>query len=134
MKTNDNTSSTTQDHDTNAPITNDKIVTLLKLVYYENKSIKQASNYLSIKYNTAKRIIKKFRKNKIELDTKATEKQSKEEEYKKSESVVIKKLLSQINHYTNTLKHLNLEIYNNKRTLAVLGLLFRQCLSGETCN
>jgi molybdenum-dependent DNA-binding transcriptional regulator ModE len=50
-------------------ISDDKMVSLLKLVFYERKSIKQSSNYLKINYNSAKRIIKNFRRNKIALDS-----------------------------------------------------------------
>lgn len=49
-------------------LSKDKIISLLKLVYYEKKSIKQSARYLSINYNTAKRIIKQFRKNKLNLE------------------------------------------------------------------
>lgn len=45
-----------------------KISQLLKLVYYEKKSIKQASKYLKINYNSAKRILKQFRKGKITIE------------------------------------------------------------------
>jgi hypothetical protein len=50
-------------------LTDQMTLALLKLVYYERKSIKQSSNYLNINYNTAKRIIKNFRRNKINLES-----------------------------------------------------------------
>jgi hypothetical protein len=39
---------------------------LLKLVYRERKSIKQSARYLKINYNSAKRIVKNFRKGRIQ--------------------------------------------------------------------
>ncbi len=52
-------------------ISDEKTLELLKLVYQEKKSIKQSSKYLGINYNTAKRLIKNFRKNKIDLGHKS---------------------------------------------------------------
>jgi len=49
-------------------VSNEKMLALLKLVYYERKSIKQSSRHLKINYNSAKRIIKNFRRNRISLD------------------------------------------------------------------
>lgn len=73
MKMFENTSSTTESlHDYTSEdrkVSNTSMVALLKFVYYERKSIKQAANYLKINYNTAKRIIKRFRHNKIVLDS-----------------------------------------------------------------
>lgn len=71
MKVIENTSSTHEsmsDLIEDKKVSNEKMVALLKFVYYERKSIKQAATYLSLNYNSAKRIIKKFRKNKIVLD------------------------------------------------------------------
>lgn len=49
-------------------VTNQQTIELLKFVYYERKSIKQAANHLRINYNTAKRILKKFRNRKDVLN------------------------------------------------------------------
>jgi len=99
------------------------MVALLKLVYYERKSIKQASNYLHIKYNTAKRIIKKFRRNQINLDKSDLEEER--DRSASSERVVINKLLSEISYLSGTLKQLNNEIACNKRIIAVLSSLMK---------
>ncbi len=44
----------------------DNKIQLVKLVHNERKSIKQAAKYLGLKYSTAKKVIKKFRKGKKE--------------------------------------------------------------------
>jgi molybdenum-dependent DNA-binding transcriptional regulator ModE len=127
MKTLEHSTTTTLTDSESSPVTNKKMVALLKLVYYERKSIKQASNYLHIKYNTAKRIIKKFRRNQISLDK--SELEDHHEERSKcaasSERVVISKLLSEISCLSSTLKQLNNDIACNKRIIAVLGSLMK---------
>lgn len=42
-----------------------RIIELLKLIVYERKSIKKSSEYLNINYISAKRLVKKFEKNKL---------------------------------------------------------------------
>ena len=51
-------------------VSDEKMLNLLKLVYYDRKSIKQSAKYLKLDYNTSKKIIKNFRKNKIRLEEK----------------------------------------------------------------
>jgi transposase len=70
MNKHENTLSTTESGDElrmEPKITDEKTLALLKLVYQDKKSIKQSSKYLNINYNTAKRLIKNFRKNKVNL-------------------------------------------------------------------
>jgi hypothetical protein len=124
MKTRENTSTTSlTDNDCNE-VNDVKIMTLYKLVYHEKKSIKQASHYLKIKYNTAKRIIKKLRKNQISVDQSKLD-VVKEKDYG-SEKLVIKRLLGEISYLTNTLKGLNDDIHMNKNIIAVLCQLMKQ--------
>jgi hypothetical protein len=70
MNKHENTLSTTESGDDvrmEPKITDEKTLALLKLVYQDKKSIKQSSKYLNINYNTAKRLFKNFRKNKVNL-------------------------------------------------------------------
>jgi hypothetical protein len=46
-------------------LTEEKSLALLKLVYYERKSIKQSAKYLKINYNSAKRVVKNFRRGRL---------------------------------------------------------------------
>ena len=49
-------------------VSRDTMIALLKLVYFEKKTIKQAANFLKVDYNTAKRILRKFKRNTLNLN------------------------------------------------------------------
>jgi hypothetical protein len=72
MKALDNTLSTTEclseTSEKQKKVPDEKVVSLLKFVYYERKSIKQAAKYLDINYNSAKRILKQFRRGQISIE------------------------------------------------------------------
>jgi molybdenum-dependent DNA-binding transcriptional regulator ModE len=123
MKTLEQSTTTTLSDSESNHVSHKKMVTLLKLVYNERKSIKQASNYLHLKYNTAKRIIKKFRRNQISLDK--TDAEEERDRSASSERTVINKLLSEISYLSGTLKQLNNEIACNKRIIGVLSSLMK---------
>lgn len=117
-------------------IPNEKLLALLKFVYYERKSIKQASNYLGINYNSAKRIIKNFRKKKIPLSLLQKRERSNSESSANMNSSMTSEemqspitqntfspqdyLVSEIKKMTNQIQFLNQEINNNHNTLNFL--------------
>lgn len=70
---NSSTSGSINENFDDKKVSEEKMLELLKLVYYERKSIKQCASYLKINYNSAKKVIKNFRKNKITIDTKEDE-------------------------------------------------------------
>jgi hypothetical protein len=121
-------------------IKSDKSIALLKLVYQERKSIKQSAKYLKINYNSAKRIVKNFRKGRIpsgesdfgklidELKERKDSNQNQDpgdtksplytpcEDHSKKFSEVQKKILI----YNHHLERLNYEIRQNQMTLIFL--------------
>jgi DNA anti-recombination protein RmuC len=116
-------------------VSDEKMLNLLKLVYYERKSIKQSAKYLKLDYNTSKKIIKNFRKNKIRLEEKYEDqlenlingiKKSKEEltenkeENENQEFQKIKNLSEEISKMDSLLKNLNSEIMSNQKVLSKL--------------
>ena len=122
-------------------VPNNKMVALLKLVYYERKSIKQSSKYLKINYNAAKRIIKNFRRNRISLDDENESKyeslidelrsQKKEKENEKEidkfstintnkADMMTSLIMNQVKQFDQQLRNLNDEINNNQSTLMYL--------------
>lgn len=49
-------------------VSRDSMLAFVKLVYYEGKTLKQAANAMKIDYVSARRILKKFRNNTINVD------------------------------------------------------------------
>ena len=104
---------------------NTKIMsTLVKLVYKDKKSIKQASKYLNINYNMAKKIIKNFRKNQL---TFSDELNSVVEEIVDNESMKKNTLLTHFKYYEMILSKLNEEIKFNNNMIMVGLQLTRMC-------
>jgi hypothetical protein len=111
-------------------VSDEKMLNLLKLVYYERKSIKQSAKYLKLDYNTSKKIIKNFRKNKIRLEEKYEDqlenlvnriRKSKEEKIEENEEFLkIQNLSEEISKMDSILKNLNSEIVCNQRVLSNL--------------
>lgn len=105
-------------------ISNETKLSLLKFVYYERKSIKQAANYLKINYNTAKRILKHFRNNKVVLDL--GEKQKLQKELAPivkpidPTQQILANLVKEITQVGSQLMSLNQEIKCNQNTLSFL--------------
>lgn len=104
---------------------NKTISTLLKLVYKDKKSIKQASKYLNINYNCAKKIVKNFRKNQLPFN---------EEANSIVEEIIIDKeaanrntLLNHFKYYDVVLSKLNEEIKFNNSMIMVGLQLTRMC-------
>jgi hypothetical protein len=97
----------------NEKIADDKILDLLKLVYYERKSIKQSARFLKLDYNQSKKIVKKFRQKKlgIEIEEEILDSLSKKQ---------IEKVSGEIDLIYNKLSSLNKEIEKDHKTLSVL--------------
>ena len=110
------------------------MLNLLKLVYYERKSIKQSAKYLKLDYNTSKKIIKNFRKNKIRLEEKYEDQlenlingaknhgeiKNEEKERQETEVYRIQIMTNEISKMNNMIQNLNSEIVSNQKVLANL--------------
>lgn len=98
-------------------VTDQKMVELLKLVHYERKSIKQASNYLKINYNSAKRIIRNFRLNKLQLTDFPSAKYEQYEnllsEYDSKKQEIMDLMAQKLNGLAQQLTQLDEEVKNN---------------------
>lgn len=121
----------------NYKISDDKVISLLNLVYYQRKSIRQTSKYLKINYNSAKRIVKNFRKNKLYMNKKKIDqntfmtyliKHNSDEnklatfhkENPLTEEATFNNLTSQIKAMSNQLISTHDEIKQNQKTLRFL--------------
>jgi len=130
MNKKDNTFSTTgsvSEGREEAKVTDEKMLTLLKLVYYERKSIKQSSKYLKINYNSAKRIVKNFRKKKIviedpeKLENLVDDLKMKPEPPKKANQIKVQDLITnQIRQFDSQILTLNEEIRQNQLMMVYL--------------
>ncbi len=109
-------------------ISEDKTLALLKLVYYERKSIKQSAKYLKINYNSGKRIVKNFRRGRLPIAEKSESsyepliKGLKEKPVQRevSPDSVCQKLQFQIRNYSTHLMSLNSEIQQNQMAMMFL--------------
>ena len=118
----------------NEKVSDEKMLNLLKLVYYERKSIKQSAKYLKLDYNTSKKIIKNFRKNKIRLEEKyedqlenlingvknQEEKKNEHKDRQETEVYKIEIMTKEISKMDNIVQNLNSEIVSNQKVLANL--------------
>jgi len=118
----------------NEKVSDEKMLNLLKLVYYERKSIKQSAKYLKLDYNTSKKIIKNFRKNKIRLEEKYEDQlenlingaknhgeiKNEEKERQETEVYRIQIMTNEISKMNNMIQNLNSEIVSNQKVLANL--------------
>jgi hypothetical protein len=119
----------------------EKLLALLKLVHHERKSIKQCSKYLSINYNSAKRIVKNYRKNKLCFNKKKLDSEKIETKIKEyaianpkdknfaslsekssidNEKLIFEYLSTQINFFGCQLIMINKEIKQNQNILEYL--------------
>lgn len=52
------------------PVSDEKVLSFLKLIFYERKNIKQAAKYYNIKYITAKKLVRQFQHNRLVVEKK----------------------------------------------------------------
>jgi transposase len=104
-------------------ISRDTMLRLLKLVHFERKTTKQAANYLKIDYSTAKKILRKFRKNKIRVEdyegkhTKLLKNLQKQERIENKEENQLSGVLEQLNTLSYQMSNLITDINQNQLTI-----------------